>query len=620
MATWNRVASGSTAGNISMNVDIGIQSVTRTSNTNVRVVYGVRFIMATIYYTYNNIAAFCPKDGTRYYAFGGNGGSHTVEGTYYYANKTSVSTTTREICPFTIDMPVSITQTSASFEIGYGWDGHSPSQKGSSSITVTFPTGATAPTGLYCNVSSYNETIVWLSGGYTSDGGSGVTSYGFQYKTETGNWTTFNNGSTKLTPGTKYYFRYYAGNSVGTSYTDGNTNITTYRYPYLESIDPVNLTIGEDPLLRVYNPLRRRCTAYMKKDNKKGTTFASISGFVAGSGSYGIYPDSTILYNSIPNSKEGNCVYYLVCDEVGSESTTISGKYKIKDNGSEIPTFAENYWSYVANLTQLTNNNQVIINGYSKVDFSINTAASSNYGSPISYYNYKWGNRSNRTGSITGGNGNVLEVSAVDSRGLSKTTNKTLVSGTTYIPYNIPTLDYSSSYTERTDGISNETKLTLRGNLSVIKFGNSGVNNAIYSAKYKVYNYNTGVWSDEFTIPVSEFSLNSSGYFSLNNYMIHANGNSGGFTVGVRYGIQIILQDANGLLGTLTSNLIQITDGKIARDVYQDSNGDYHQGINGMADSNYIEKIYGDTYVDGTINGHTLDNVCELGYTVVDSW
>ena len=38
MATWNRVASGSTAGNIPMNGEIGIQSVTRTSNTNVKVV------------------------------------------------------------------------------------------------------------------------------------------------------------------------------------------------------------------------------------------------------------------------------------------------------------------------------------------------------------------------------------------------------------------------------------------------------------------------------------------------------------------------------------------------------------------------------------------------------
>ena len=68
---------------------------------------------------------------------------------------------------------------------------------------------------------------------------------------------------------------------------------------------------------------------------------------------------------------------------------------------------------------------------------------------------------------------------------------------------------------------------------------------------------------------------------------------SGGFIVGKRYGIQIILQDANGLLATLTSNLIQITDGKIARDVYQDSNGDYHQGINGMGNDNFTNTIYG---------------------------
>ena len=50
---------------------------------------------------------------------------------------------------------------------------------------------------------------------------------------------------------------------------------------------------------------------------------------------------------------------------------------------------------------------------------------------------------------------------------------------------------------------------------------------------------------------------------------------------------------ANGLLATLTSNLIQITDGKIARDIYQDSNGDYHQGINGMGNDNFANTIHG---------------------------
>ena len=94
MANWIRVASGVSAGNISMNVDIGIQSVTRTSNSNVRVVYGVRFSMATYNWTSNSVAAFCPKGGSRYYAFNsGSGANRTSSGTWYYANTTGSTTT-----------------------------------------------------------------------------------------------------------------------------------------------------------------------------------------------------------------------------------------------------------------------------------------------------------------------------------------------------------------------------------------------------------------------------------------------------------------------------------------------------------------------------------------------
>ena len=457
---------------------------------------------------------------------------------------------------------------------------------------------ATAPTGLWCNVSSKTETKVTLSGGYTSNGGATVTSSGYQYKTSGGSWTAFSNGSTTLTPGTTYYFRYYATNSVGTSYSDGTTSTATYSYPYITSAP--NFTIGNQLTIGFYNPLGRKCYVYIILNNGSeqggdNTTGTSITGY-NGTGWINTW------YASIPNTKSGTYKVRLYVPEISRNTTVNGGTYSIKDNGTEVPNFESNYWSYVANLTQLTNDNQCIINGYSKVDFSIDTAASSAYGATISSYTYRWGNQSNSNGSITGGTGNVLEVSAVDSRGLPKNTSKTLQSGTNYVPYTTPILDYSNSYTHRVDGISSETYLTLQGNVSVMKFGTNGITNAIYSAQYRVYDYSTNQWSGPFNIPVNNFNLSSSGYFSLNDFMIHANGSTGGFTVGKRYGIQIILKDALGLLATLTSNNILVTDGKIARDVYQDSNGDYHQGINGMANDNYIETVYGDENIKGNLD------------------
>ena len=606
---WVRLVSNSSAGNVKMNIDYYVQSVTRTSNTNVRVVYGIRFKQVSSW-TQNSVACWTPAGGTRRWAFNNSSGStsHTDSSRYYLANTGNGTSTTDGdylLAPFTQDITVTITQTSASFEVGYGWNAFSPSQQGKSAITVTFPTGATAPTGLSCSYSSLTETSVSLSGSYASDGNATVTSTGFQYKTESGSWTNCSSSLSGLSPGTKYYFRYYATNSQGTSYSDGTTNATTYNYPYITGTP--NFTIGNTLTISIYNPLGRRCYIYIKGANGEqnggdNTTGTSISG----------YTDSgwkNFWYRTIPNSKSGTYQVRLVVTSPYSRDTTVTGgTYSIKDNGTEIPNFSTSNWTYSADLTSLTNNNQCIIKDHSTVTFSVNTAATSSYGASIVKYVYKWGNKtkdSTSGNSLVGGNTNILEVDAVDSRGLIKATTITLVSGQNYVPYNIPALDYSNSYTHRTDGISNETKITLRGNLSVMKFGASGVNNALYITRYRVYNYSTNQWSGPYTIPTSSFTLQSSGYFSLNDYLIHANGSSGGFEVGKRYGIEVQIFDGQGIAG-LYSSIILVTDGKIARDVYQDSNGDYHQGINGMATNDYVETIYGDTKIDGDISINSL--------------
>ena len=468
----------------------------------------------------------------------------------------------------------------------------------------------------YAKVSTYTsdltETGVKVS--WSSDANVDQVRYRLTVDGSTGKWIDVETGVNKssgsytiseLTPGKTYKidYDYKRKDSQLWSYAAGyasSSNITTYNYP---SCTVENFIISDDYIyINLYNPLSRDVKIEFYGNDGSLMNW----GWKNSSGRLGITNGDEYRvreYASIPNSKSGSFYAKVIYEDIVNNSP--SKTYSIKDDNTEIPTFSDSNWSYSANLTNLTNNNQVIINGYSQIDFTINSAASSNYGARISGYNYKWGSKSRKDGYVIGGEGNILEVSAIDSRGLIKTTNKTLVSGTTYVPYNIPSLDYSNSYTHRTDGISNETKLTLRGNLSVIKFGDSGVNNAIYSAKYKVYDYETKKWSNEFTIPTSNFTLNQNGVFTLNGFLIHANGSSGGFTVGKRYVIQVIIKDAGGLLGTFTSNNIPITDGKIARDVFQDSNGSYHQGINGMADDNYTNMIYGDENIQGAlyING-----------------
>lgn len=378
-----------------------------------------------------------------------------------------------------------------------------------------------------------------------------------------------------------------------------NLSITTYDWPKIKSTP--DFIIGNSLKIGIYNPLNRSVQVYIEGDNdsEKGgetTTGDNITGYNDGSW-------KSFWYSSIPNKTgidSNNKAQYkvrLICSAVSRDTTVNGGYYRIKNDGSEIPSFSDSNWNYAADLTQLTNNNnQVIIKNYSTITYTVNQPATSAFGATISKYVYKWGTKSKDStlgNTVSNGENNVLEVSAVDSRGLIKTTSKTLTSNILYIPYLVPSLDYSNSHAHRRDGISNETYLSLRGNLSVMKFGTNGVSNNINSAKYKVYDPSNDTWSQEFNIPVNNFSLQESGYFTLNNFIIHENGTSGGFPTGKRYAVQVIIKDGNGILGTFISNNILITDGKIARDVYQDRNGDYHQGINGLANEDYNNIIYG---------------------------
>lgn len=433
------------------------------------------------------------------------------------------------------------------------------------------------------------------------------------YSTNGGtNWTGLD-----ITDGTSATFN-VTGLSANTSYncklrvrrkdsqlnTDSSVVIkSTYDYPKVISVGTSELTIGNEQTLTIYNPLGRIVTIKMNKTNASGTQLYSGSSSTAGqSVSFKFTPNADTLYNSIPNNASSTCVYSVVFSNISTKTT--SGNYTYKIKGNEYPTFADTNWSYSANLTSLTNNNQVAIDNQSTITVTIDNVATSSYGANIDKYAIKWGTgetkyiQAGSTSTTVTGNGNSLIVTVYDKRGLPKETIKT-INNVLYTPVTIN----NDINTERTNGVEAGTKLNLRGTFYNDKFGTNGVQNALYSAKYYVSTNGT-TWSSAY--PSGDTMKNAitvnGNNFTLEDFDIHANGSSGGFTIGTRYYIKVELKDAQGLLST-TIATTTVTDGKIARDVYQDSNGDYHLGINGLADSNYTLKINGNLKIGNTTTG-----------------
>lgn len=507
MATWKSLKKGSTAGNISMDIEYGIASVTRTSNTNVKVVYGIRFKQSGSSYTYNNVAAFCPSGGTRYYAFGGNGSSHTSSGTWYYANKTSVSTTTSACTPFTKNITVTTTQTSASFKVGYGWNAFTPSEQGTSTITVTFPSGATKPTGLSCSVTSKTETTVSLSGKYTSNGGASVTATGFQYSTNGTNWTNCSSSVTGLAANTTYYFRYYATNNQGTAYSS-NTSITTHAYPYITSTP--EFTIGDTLKIDIYNPLSRECTINLiSDDNVEHTgdtiTTTSISGFNTDDW-------KNIWYNSLPNKMSGTYKVRLICSTGNVDQTSNPVKYScnINDTGFK-PIFTTD------DIINITNTENVSISGSNKFIKNHNSLSgtikpmSAQRGANGNYYNISSSGLSNVTVNDVNANvnftlgnmnSNIFYVTAVDSRGFSTTINKTI----DLINYEEPSLTRVSIL--RQNGVGTKAIVHLEGTYT--DWTGLLQTNSIQNIKYKV-----GSSGSLQTLPNDSVLVSSNGIWTL---------------------------------------------------------------------------------------------------------
>jgi uncharacterized protein (TIGR02145 family) len=126
---------------------------------------------------------------------------------------------------------------------------------GNDQIFSTLAISAEAPTITTTAITTITETTASGGGNITSDGGANVTTRGVCWSTtvdpttadpKTSNGTgtgTFTSNLTGLTPGTTYYVRAYATNSVNTSYGNNQTFVTSLALgPVATTLTATNLT------------------------------------------------------------------------------------------------------------------------------------------------------------------------------------------------------------------------------------------------------------------------------------------------------------------------------------------------------------------------------------------
>lgn len=202
------------------------------------------------------------------------------------------------------------------------------------------------------------------------------------------------------------------------------------------------------------------------------------------------------------------------------------------------PTFDKDRWTYQdtnANTVALTGSNQILVNGFSKLRVSVNTAASGNGYATIKQYAVSGctSGSSSTTGNIdcpNATNGGTITVTARDSRSNTTETTKTA----TFKDYFVPTLT-SITATRNNGGVGTQTSMTFNGTWWNANFGASA------NTLTAVYRYKSGSsWSEARAITLTT----SGNTYSFNTNQLYGDLNADGFTLGTTFTIEVIITDA----------------------------------------------------------------------------
>lgn len=415
-----------------------------------------------------------------------------------------------------------------------------------------------------------------------------------------------------LTPNTSYSKTYkvrgYSNGGWGDWITLTNSNMKTTALPTVSS----TANIGIENAVRIqFNNLNFiQKWSYVCKTYNDNTTVASGSDITTNNYDITLTSSqrSTLLNKYISTTKPkvyweititSNGTNYRVYVTGTTNPTT---EYTIPDTDTYKPTFTSSYITEIKNTQSTISGTNKFIKNHNQLSLKI-TPMVGKYGTSGKTYTIVCGSKSTsvnysssaQTVILNNIDGDTVSITAVDNRGKA-----TLVSiAITLVNYSNPVI--TAGALTRQNGTGTYAYLNANGTYTNWSGLNSA--NSIQTVKYRYRQTGTSNWSSYVTISPS---TNTGGNWTISNLLL-----STVFTNTLSYEVELYIADKLEAT-TITINL-STADVFIWRDL-----ANKRFGINKKPTQ--ALDVKGNAKVSGTINGYTLNNVCELSYTVIDTW
>jgi hypothetical protein len=385
--------------------------------------------------------------------------------------------------------------------------------------SLTSSASWTAPNNLSISISrastSFTHTVKIYAGSTLIKTLTGIRTSATASFTTSENTSIFNVINTGSSTSSKIELLTYSGSTyigmktyTGTISAPSASSVSssTDRYRYVDENFPVSLSVGHSSFTHTLK-----------------WTFGSFTKTISGVGSsYTWDPTSTeeqSIYAQIPNAKYGSGTLQVTTYYNGEQvrtPTSVSIQWHVRNSE---PTFGTGYTYKDTNTTTtgITGDATKIIQNKSSVLVEIPTTAKATARNSATMVEYvatlngvsitqPYSDTATVSFNFGAVNANVdlsLTIKAVDSRGFSTSTSKTV----TIIPYSNPTVTTSAS---RANNFENSTTVKMSGGFSPLTIG--GVDkNTVSSVQYR-YKTSTsttwGAWTD------FVFSISGSSYFA----------------------------------------------------------------------------------------------------------